>query len=646
VLDAIFGNWFEQLKMMIGLLTDIGTLFFGFSAATAVFHVEKEQGHIDLKWARRPMPKYWLSDFRMTQPLGMRFIEGVFESAYSEQATKDKLNNNNTKTYKRTKRYSGLDGDQDANFRDTANFHETNEYVDWEDFFNGTDELPAKYMVQADEDKWRPIVNVPCKILGFCPDEKIIGAWSEKPEVSLLMAAPLLLGAFVAWLLMLSLGHDEKLQELAFVQLFGGDMKKWALADTAMTVTLLFIGLTVMYIYYFVAQKHAVILSDRRIFYVRYRDKCRIMCMYTVQVRVDIFRHDHDLSYGSMLTNPPSLYMRLLQAPWTPGIVRIQPSLYGVVQLNRQRGNVLNVYQSICRMVEAKNPVVTEKMIQEAGVSWDVCEEYVQSSMEQQLSDVWKIIALQADDTLGQAPDVFLANSDERPLFYWSFKEFGWLSQPTSTNTDVIVTTNRIYKYSRANFKPYDCRTSLCFGACYCTLLKRVLNGPKYLQRASSFLMLPSLLSFNSEVEVSPPLWYDPQRLPVKVPCWETGCQWCTALCTCALCSAKFEGIEISKDTCSAMPRRGAPRAELWMMWRHRFNALQPDLMCKIRPFQLKDRAFVEDIWDSLGCGPQQLEDDSQGENTDYKRVDMLRKIMGVVQDTESLMSDRGPTGK
>merc|ERR1719410_934512 len=278
-------------------------------------------------------------------------------------------------------------------------------------------------------------------------------------------------------------------------------------------------------------------------------------------------------------------------------------------------------------------------MIKEAGVSWDVCEAYVQNSMKQFLPDVWRITAFQADDTMGHVPDLFLANADERPLFYWSFKEFGWLSQPTSTNTDVIVTTNRIYKYSRANFKPYDCRTALCFGACYCTLFKRILNGPKYLQRASSFLMLPSLLSFNSEVEVSPPLWYDPLRAPVKVPCWETGCLWLTALCTCVLCSDDFEGIECDAETCSIMPRRGAPRAELWMMWRHRFNALQPDLMCRIRPFQLKDRAFVEDLWDAFNCGARQLEDETKGGDTDYKRVDMLRKIMGVVQDTESVTS-------
>jgi len=150
VFNAVLGDWFAQFKMVIGLLTDLGTLFFGITAATAVLYVEKERGHIDLKWARRPLPRYYLSDFYMTQPLGMRFIDGVFESAYSEEATKVKLNT-------KQKSFIGVDGDEDANFRDTANFQEEDEYTDWEDFFNGTDELPEKTMVQADEDKWHRV---------------------------------------------------------------------------------------------------------------------------------------------------------------------------------------------------------------------------------------------------------------------------------------------------------------------------------------------------------------------------------------------------------------------------------------------------------------------------------------------------------
>jgi len=249
--------------------------------------------------------------------------------------------------------------------------------------------------------------------------------------------------------------------------------------------------------------------------------------------------------------------------------------------------------------------------------------------------DVWKVDHLQPDDIQGQIPDLFMAHTNETPLFFWSFKEFGLLADATSTNTDLVVTTNRVYKYSRANFKPYDCRTAVCFGACYCTYFKKIFNGPKYLQRSASFLTLPLMLSFNTEVSVSPPVWHDPTRLPVKVPCWETCCSWLTLFCTCKTCGKDGQTVTCNRDTCSFVPRRGGARAQLWMMWRHRFNAIQPDLTCKIRPFQLKDRAFIADLCETIGCGANELDfDNSVSDVLDCEKVDMLRKIMGVIQDS------------
>jgi len=330
--------------------------------------------------------------------------------------------------------------------------------------------------------------------------------------------------------------------------------------------------------------------------------------------------------------------MRFAQVPWTPGRVRIQAGFYGILQLNRQRGNVLNIFQACCQLVEAKKQVISERQIKDAGVSWDVCNSYVEDGMSMRLGDVWSITHLQPDDVEGQIPDVFLAHADEKPLFFWSFKEYGWLSSATSTNCDVVVTTNRLFKYSRANFKPYDCRTAICFGACYCTFCKRLWQGPKYLQRSASFLMLPMMLSFNTEVSVSPPVWHDPMRLPVKVPCWETCCAWLTLCFICKVCGEKGcnpMGLQCNAESCSIIPKRGGARAQLWMMWRHRFNALQPDLTCKIRPFLLKDQAFIADLCETLGCGSQSLDfDDSAPDQQDYRKVDMLRKIMGVVQDS------------
>merc|ERR1711933_252636 len=154
------------------------------------------------------------------------------------------------------------------------------------------------------------------------------------------MMSPVLLCALCCWILLLAAvdRDDEVGKVLAFI--YGESMWQKVLADTSICIIIVVLGLFSLYVYYFVAQKHAVILTDRRIFYVRYTDRCRVCCMFQPQVRVDIFRHDKALTYGSMTSNPPSLYIRFAQVPWTPGRVRIQPGFYGVLQLNRQRGNV------------------------------------------------------------------------------------------------------------------------------------------------------------------------------------------------------------------------------------------------------------------------------------------------------------------
>ena len=73
-------------------------------------------------------------------------------------------------------------------------------------------------------------------------------------------------------------------------------------------------------------------------------------------------------------------------------------------------------------------------------------------------------------------------------------------------------------------------------------------------------------------------------------------------------------------------------------MWRHRFNGLQPDLTCKIRPFLLPDQAFIADLCETIGCGADKLDFDvGEKDDRDYGKVDMLRKIMGVIQDSVRL---------
>jgi len=227
-------------------------------------------------------------------------------------------------------------------------------------------------------------------------------------------------------------------------------------------------------------------------------------------------------------------------------------------------------------------------------------------------------------------PDLFLTNSKEKPVFHWSFKEYGWITSALNTNTDIVVTTGRVYIYNRIHYKQFDCKTSFCFGACWCACIRKWWVGPKRLERSSSFLTLPFLLSFSTEVALNPPLWYDPHHLPVKCPCFETCCGWCTLCMTCQ----DRSGVVCDKSHCGCIPRRAGPRAQLWMSWRHRFNGIQRDLMSSVRPYVLPDVTFDMDLWEFLGCGAPQLQDDG-GEDRyeNYNMVEMLRKIMGVIQD-------------
>jgi hypothetical protein len=358
-----------------------------------------------------------------------------------------------------------------------------------------------------------------------------------------------------------------------------------------------------------------------------------MFCRLVPQLRIDSFRHDHEVTYGSMQTHALNLYQRATMAPWTPGEVYLQPGFYGLLKLHRERGNVLNVYQVVCQLTKpGQKPFIDAKKIEEAGVSFQICAEYVRDNMTRSLGDVWRITHLQPDDQAHLIPDMYVSSPDELPLFYWSFKEFGWINSAMNVNTDLVVTTNRIYIFKRSLWKQFDAKTCCCFGLCWCPWLWRAFQGKKGLRRQSSFLDMNMLLTFSTEVEISPPVWIDPLRWPCRVPCFDTFMTWCTSCMTCRSCSE----VRCNQDTCSLVPRRAGARAQLWIMWRHRFNATQADLTCTIRPYNLRDPTLVSDVLSHCGCGREtvDLQDTTlDGGVPDYQKIEMLRKIMGVVQD-------------
>jgi len=55
--------------------------------------------------------------------------------------------------------------------------------------------------------------------------------------------------------------------------------------------------------------------------------------------------------------------------------------------------------------------------------------------------------------------------------------------------------------------------------------------------------------------------------------------------------------------------------------------------MPSIRPFFLPETTFDADLWEKCGCIRKQEDPDEEGRQQNYHMIDMLRKIMGVIQD-------------
>jgi hypothetical protein len=564
--------------------------------------------------------------------------------------------------------YEDMEGDADANLRDTGHFKTFPKYFDWEEFHNGrfsarsfgglgaktAPEIeldPKKLIVRhtdssGKEDEFES-VNIPSRVIGLLRGEKVLAAWDELPQMTFALASPVFIGSGLTWFLLAAYHSDEQLN-------FLGNHREWA-SDLIISVGVCLVCLFLLYVWLKISLRHVVIITDRRFIEIRFQEICRLCCTWTIQLRVDMFRHDHNLSYGSFRTLPPSIYARYKEhvgkgPRWTPGAAVAQCGFFGIVEMSRQRGNIVGVYQILCQLVVCKGKHVSENDVMAAGVDWNKLQTNVKKNMERVLSDVWRIKHRQPDDQVEHGdntffPDMFMASDLEEPIFYWAFKEYGPLSSALSFNTDVIITSNRVFKYTRASYKPFDCRLCL-FVCCYCTALKKLIYGRKYNYRSASFLMLDFMLTYCSEITVEPPSWRNPMRPPIRCPCWESMCKVCTAFWGCNCCGdspikklctkAKFE-----EGAWDMNMTRGPAMAQLWMLWRHRFNGIQPDLMAVVRPLNQPEIAFIEDCYSTLGFGTgankkgKYAEDDMLPKSTkfDVDKSEMLQKIMGVIQD-------------
>jgi len=288
----------------------------------------------------------------------------------------------------------------------------------------------------------------------------------------------------------------------------------------------------------------------------------------------------------------------------------------------------------------SKSAFVRPEQIEEGNGDWSRCQEWISNHLVQlpspkDKSERWRIMP-QEDDMINQSCELHLRDKSEQPIFAWSFKEMGRVTSPYNTNSDIVVTTGRVMLWSRTLYKTFDCKTSFCWGFCWCSCCHGILCARR-LPSSMAFMTLGSMLSFTTETKVKPPAWFDPINPPVKCGCFEECCRWLTRFVT---CTGK---ISCDLEACKSCPKRSRPRSQLAMMWRLRQNMLQstPDLQCAVRPYWLPDHIDI-DLAESLGLaetiGSMTDRHPTDGPGympctDDLEKLDTLRVIMGVAQE-------------
>lgn len=606
-----FNNGLDAFKGILGVLADIGTLVFSFIAARSVMTLVKARDVVDMTFVRTPSFRSQTSNTEFTQPLAALFMERVFQMA------RDKLGDDGP----------GPQGAEESGKKwgnGIKDFEINDESKDWDDFFSSDN------LVLPGASRWSPKVNIPWHCLGLLNGEQVLAAWTETPQVTLVHILPNALGAVL--LLFALLFWPTRSESDAFILPgFGEGFGARGLSALTASGIFFIVTMAVLQLCILRSVQHVVIVTNQRIFYVRYRGKCWLLLIFGLDLRVDTFRHDRDVFFGRMNSTNLSIFQRLMRVRWVPGEVFMQVK-FGVLRLSRARGDALDIYNVISQLTR-KPDFLKRAQIEEAGVNWEQCQNWVEDALIRRGSEVWTLNG-QEDDFNGHNPELFLSCATEKPIFHWSFKETGKLGTTQNTNTDIVVTSGRVLLWSRMLYKRFDCKTSCCLlmgGVCQCAFCNALTK--RRLPNSMSFVALSAVMSFTTETTMEPPLWYDPEHPPVKVGCIE---EMCEAMTRCMTCDPR--GVQCYKGGFDICPRRTGPRAGLSMQWQAKFNAQQPepDLECSVRPFALPDAASVG-LLTAMGLanvGSTRAEQQLQKQNA--VRLEVLHKIMGVVQGLTS----------
>ncbi|CAK0824883.1 unnamed protein product [Prorocentrum cordatum] len=566
--EGTFGN----IKTIISLVADTGTIIFVFLAAKHAVHMTRATDHVAVTINRRTKRSYktLTANTALTVPLANDFLQTVM--------------NQNSKDHGMKHSFEASEEDQDR-WTGVKHFAMTEEFDTWKDFFN-------KDLHAVPDTRWTLRLQVPKKLFGIEQDEDVIAAWIEMPllppSISLM---DILMGK--VWYLLLPFGKT----------------------------------------------RHAVVVTDRRLFYVRHRRPfLPIKCLGT-DLRVDVFRHDHDVTYGKMARhklNTPQriIHQILLREMFLPGTAVMQTK-FGAIQFTRNHGDIIDVYNMIMSLSRHIPEFVTEKDLVENGVVPSACKEIVDRAFIAASNKQGNRFTIrpQSDDAVQPQPTLYLASgSKERVLFHLSVKDTTDIYSKCYVNLDIAVTSARVFFWKRDCYKKFDCCALPCWLFIWLGFMNR-MNKPMNLPNEMSFITLPSIQSFSTDVSVVSPSWLVPHHMPLKWPCVEMLCAYLTR---CVVRGSHEVKIHSKWVLC---PRRSGPSANLLLMWRLKASAhadAEMFVVHQVQPFVSSDmpETDAQDIFDGMSYIAEDGEAASDLVSEQAESLETLRKIMCAVQDS------------
>ncbi|CAK0870337.1 unnamed protein product [Prorocentrum cordatum] len=465
------------------------------------------------------------------------------------------------------------------------NFVMTDEFDTWKDFFN-------KDLTAVPDTRWTLRLEVPRKLLGIEQDEEVIAGWIEMPllppSISLM---DIMMGKI--WYLMLPFGKT----------------------------------------------RHAVVVTDRRLFYVRHRRPfLPIKCLGT-DLRVDVFRHDHDVCYGKMVRhklNTPQRFIHqvLLQEKFLPGTAVMQ-TRFGALQLSRNHGDIVGVYNVVMSLSRHAPEFITEQHLAENGVVPAACQAIVDHAFVRTSDKEGNLFTIrpQSDDTVQPQPTLHLASgSKEKMLFHLSVKNTTDIYSKCYSNLDIAITSARVFFWKRDCYKKFDCCALPCWCFVWLGFMNRI-NNPINLHNEMSFMTLPSILSFSTDASVVSPSWLVPHHMPLKWPCVEMLCAHLTRL------AVRGDYDVKSRSQWVICPRRTGPSSHLLLLWRLKASAYAETEMYvahEVKPFIFSGMpdADAQDIFDGIGYIAEDGAAVEELISAQAEDLETLRKIMCTVQDS------------